>query len=242
MEKLTLEEKADLALKEAQEAVDYMEIQNLVSAHLYCYRAQKQCFEIEHFWARERDDIAYADTEGREAVVAFYCETNHKMRMSKLELAHKFYPQVEVRPENEGVGDMVAKMSTNPYVEISGDGMSARGVWFSPGICSELGPDGNIKATYFQEKIGLDFVRESEGWKILRLNIFPEVIRPMPAEIFRTPEFSRTFNLLHETEEEKKHAEEGRTPPYGPTTVATWNPPLPEKYETWDDKLSFTGN
>ncbi len=235
---LTLEQKADLALKEAQEAVDYMEIQNLVSAHLYCYRAQKQFYEIEHFWARERDDIAYANVEGREAVVNFYCVGNEKMRAEKLRLVHTHFPEVAIAPENDGAGDMVSKLSTNPYVEIAADGASARGVWFSPGICSEIGPDGGIKATYFQEKIGLDFIRESDGcWKILRLNLFPEIIRPIPRSAFPEEAYVCTYDQLGDG---KAETAAWGSPAYSLTTVADFYPPLPKPYDTWEDVQSFT--
>lgn len=238
---MTLEEKVDLALSEAQQAEDFMEIQNLVSAHLYCYRAQEQYFEIENFWAKERDDLVYAEAYGREAVVDFYCATNQKMRNAKIRHIKNFYPEIEVCKENDGMGDMVAKASTTPFVTIANDGQSARGIWFSPGICSEVGPDGNIKATYFQEKIGLDFVKEREGWRILSLKIYPELIINMPHQIFDEDDHSgRTFDLLH--------TEDGLSPPpppetfskpYGPTAVAKFNPPLPKSYDTWDNSQAF---
>lgn len=226
---MNLEEKVDLALKEAQGAEDYTKILNAFSAHLYCYRAQKQYFEIENFWAKERDDLVYADAKGREAVVDFYCKTNQKMRDAKLELAHGFYPEIEICPENEGVGDMVAKAATLPYVVIADDSLSAQGVWFVPGLCCEIGKNGKVKANYFQEKNALDFVKEGEKWKILRLDIYLDFISPADHINFDPEKYD--FILPGNRE---KYA-----PAYSSKTVAKFNPPLPAEYECWDDNRAF---
>lgn len=228
---MTIDEKLDLALKEAQWASDYVDIQNLVAAHLYCYRAQKQVYEIENFWSA-RDDIAYSGWKGREVVIENYCGTNKRMRAAKLELVNKHYPEISVTPENEGVGDLVCKAATTPFVVIADDRKTAQGLWFVPGICSEVGPDGNIKPTYFQEKNGFDFIFDDGKWKIWHMNIFLDFISPLPAAIadpqnFNTPtvsysEVGYTGALPVDTE------------PYGPTRVAHFDPPLPAAYETWD--------
>ena len=84
-------------------------------------------------------------------------------------MASELYPEILDTPEYDGVGDMVAKASASPYIIIAGDGRSAHGVWFVPGLCCELGKDGKVKANYFQEKNALDLVKESDGWKILRV-------------------------------------------------------------------------
>ncbi len=228
---MTLDEKLDLALKEAQWASDYVDILNLVAAHLYAYRAQKQAYEIAHFWSK-REDIAYANVKGRQAVLDYYCNTNTRMRAAKLELAHKFHPEISISAENEGVGDLVAKAATTPFVIIADDRKTAQGLWFVPGICSEIGPDGNIKPTYFQEKNGFDFIYEDGQWKIWHMNIFVDFMSPLPANIanpenFNTPTVS--------------YAEVGYTgplpeptAPYSATRVACFDPPLPTPYFSWD--------
>ena len=224
---MTLEEMADLALKKAQRAKDYTDILNVFSAHLYCYRAQKQYFEMENFWARERDDLVYANARGREAVVDFYCATNAKMRAEKRKLAASLYPEISDTPEFDGVGDMVAKASASPYIIIAEDGLSAHGIWFVPGLCCEMGKNGKVKANYFQEKNAVDLVKEKDGWKILRLDILVDFQAPAPHIDF-TPENYR-FD----------HPKELDAVPYSATAVARFNPPLPEAYDTWDDARAF---
>ena len=177
---MTLEETADLALKQAQRAKDYTDILNVFSAHLYCYRAQQQSYEMEHYWARQRDDLVYANAQGRKAVMDFYCGHNAVMRAEKRKIASAYYPEISDTDSFDGVGDMVAKAAASPYIIIAEDGLSAHGIWFVPGFCCELGKDGAIQANYFQEKNAVDLVKEDDGWKILRLNILVDFQTPCP--------------------------------------------------------------
>ncbi len=224
---MTLEEMAELALRKARRAKDYTEILNVFSAHLYCYRAQKQAYELEHFWAKERDDLVYANARGRQAVTDFYCAANAAMRAKKRKLASALYPEIRDTPEFDGVGDMVAQASASTYIIIADDGRSAHGIWFVPGFCCEMGKDGKVKANYFQEKNALDLVKESDGWKILRLDILVDFQTPAPHIDF-SPEH---YHFDHPAGLEAV--------PYSATAVARFAPPLPEAYETWDDSLAF---
>lgn len=222
---MTLEEMADLALKKAQKAKDYTDILNVFSAHLYCYRAQKQRYELEHYWAQERDDLVYANAYGREDVMDFYCHTNAAMRAQKRKIAAAIYPEIKDTPEFDGVGDMVAKASSSPYVIIAEDGLSAHGIWFVPGFCCELDQNGKVKANYFQEKNAVDFVKEGDSWKILRLDILVDFQSPCPHIDFDPAHYQFDYPAADTR---------AYTAAYGATTVAGFHPPLPELYETWN--------
>ncbi len=227
---MTLEETADLALKQAQRAKDYTDILNVFSAHLYCYRAQKQSYEIEHYWAKTRDDLVYANAQGRKAVIDFYCGHNAAMRAEKRKIAAQTHPEIADTDAFDGVGDMVAKASSSPYVIIAEDGMSAHGIWFVPGFCCELGKDGAVKANYFQEKNAVDLVKESNGWKILRLNILVDFQTPCPHIAFDPKQYHFEYPAA---------APGAYSTPYAATTVAQFCPPRPEPYEAWDDHRAF---
>ena len=222
---MTLEEMAELALKKAQKAKDYTDILNVFSAHLYCYRAQKQRYELENYWAQERDDLVYANAYGREAVIDVYCDTNAAMRAQKRQISEAIYPEIEDTPEFDGVGDMVAKASSSPYVIIAEDGLSAHGIWFVPGFCCELDQNGKVKANYFQEKNAVEFVKEADGWKILRLDILVDFQTPCPHIDFIPEKYRFDYPAADE---------DAYTAAYGATTVADFNPPLPEAYAAWN--------
>ena len=224
--RMDLEKTVDMALREAQRAVDYTEILNTFSAHLYSMHAGDPRWELENIWAKERDDIVYVSAVGRSAVEAYYRDATERMKKEKLALAHAKWPEVSLEDKNLGIGDMVAKASASPFVVIADDGMSAHGVWFVPGISSELDETGNVRANYFQEKNAVDFIKENGAWKILRLDIYVD---------FQTPITAITFD----PEAYDFDVPEGPYPPaYGPKRVAGFFPQLPQAYETWSDDIS----
>lgn len=235
----TLEQRADEVLLKAQRANAYRLIQNTCAAHLYSYRAQAQYFEIENYWVKSRDDITYFGSKGRDSVVDFYCATNRKMRDAKLQLVNRFYPEIEVCEENDGMGDMVAKAATTPYIVVADDGQSAKALWFSPGICSEIGPDGKPKATYMQEKLALDLLKEEDGWKIFNLKTYMDFITPIPSQLFDAEYLGRTFDMFEEPPVPEDGEPHEMPEIYSVTTKARFNPPLPEPYETWENGMGF---
>jgi hypothetical protein len=235
---MTLEERADAVLLKAQRANAYHKIYNLTSGHLYCYRAQDQMYEINNFWTNDRKDtMSYFGTVGYDDVVAFYVGANQKMRNAKLELIHKYYPEIEVCPENDGMGDMVCKTAMSPYVIVSGDGKTAKGFWFSPGACAEVGADGNPKISFMQEKLCIDFRLEDDGWKIWNLKTYLDCIFDLPSNSFTDDTYTgRTFNYFEDLED---RPEEPQHKLYSVTTKADFNPPLPQPYKTWDRSMAF---
>lgn len=196
---MNLDTTVDRALKAAQRAKDYTDILNVFSAHLYCRRTQNQAYEIQNFWAGARDDLVFGDAMGREAVKKAYYSTLG------------------------GTGSLYAKASSSPYIVIAEDGMSAHGVWFVPGFCCERGPDGMVTGNYVQGKNAVDFVKEADGWKILRLKILPDFRTPC-TDIRFQPE---TYDFCYPAGTCEKA--------YSADAPADRGPALPTPYQTWND-------
>lgn len=218
---MDLEKTVDMALREAQRALDYTEILNVFSAHLYSMRTGDLRWELEHIWAKERDDIVYVNAVGRRDVEAYYRDAAERMQREKLALAHATWPEISMDEKHLGIGDMVAKAAASPFVVIADDGMSAHGIWFVPGISSELDRAGKIRANYFQEKNAVDFVKEHGIWKLLRLDIYMDFQTPITKIDFDPKNYK--FDL----------PEGAYLPAYGPQTTAGFFPPLPQPYKTW---------
>ena len=227
---MNLEEIADLAWKKAQQAKDYTDILNVFSAHLYCYRAQQQAYELEHFWSKERNDLVYNHAMGRAAVIAMYGENEAERRAQTRKRASKVYPNVSDTPSYEGVGDMVAKAASSPYVVIAEDGMSAHGIWFVPGFCLALDENSKVTGFYYQEKNAVDFVKEADGWKILRLEVWMDFRTPCTHIDFTPEQYKFQYPLIGQAQ----YAE-----PYSATAVAKFCPPLPKPYDSWEHATEF---
>ena len=234
MPELTMEERIEAAALRAHRANAYREIQNAAAGHLYSYRAQKQLNEINTYWCREHDDIMYFGAKGHKEVLDFYWYGNMHMRTEKLKIVHEHYPQIEVCPENDGMGDMVAKCAAMPYIEIAEDGKSACATWLSPGMVCEVGPDGKPKPAFMQERLSLHLMSESDYWRILELNLNMDFITNLPSKFVCSDDYAgRTFDLF------EKNEDGPRPRPYSVTKKADYDPPMPKPYATWSDDMSM---
>lgn len=227
---------------EIQRAIAYHEIQNLISAHTYCYEAQKQYYEIENFWSK-RDDISYNNNGTREETINYYCVTNMKAREAKLKAMSELYPdEVKNTPGNLGIGDMVIHLVTTPYIVIAGDCKTAKGLWYVPSVNVEIGADGQPVPVTIWEKCAVDFIREEDQWKIWHFNQWVQFAAPLDKSIFDASfRLSRPFfdpEQTHQDSEkppmEQNQYSKEKDEIYSNKRVADWRPELPEPYETWE--------
>jgi hypothetical protein len=65
-------------------------------------------------------------------------------------------------------GFFIMHMTVNPYIEIAGDGLSAKSHWLSPGASNSPGGSSWIWGPYY-----IDYVKENDEWRILHSNLVP---------------------------------------------------------------------
>lgn len=269
---MTLEEKIQLALENSQRALDYFEIQKVWAAHGYCYRAQQQRYELENYWAKEHDDIMYAHGtaafEGRDVVMEYYAGGNEKMNRGKLELMHKLFPEVELKDENLGIGDLVVRLQTSPYIEIAKDGMTAKGLWYTLGYNIEPDVNGELDQMVLLAKESVDFVRERDGWKIWHFRDSTDIMNKVEQDIFglagrggpggsggpggpggpdgppggldEPPKSGgRTINGCFPNPNKFLYPF-AEDGPFSVRRVAKFAPDLPQAYDKWDDSISYS--
>lgn len=227
---------------ELQRALAYQEIQNVMSAHSYCYEAQKQAYEIENFWSK-RDDISYGPQHvGREAVINYFVRTNDAAHKAKLKRMNELFPSdVKNAPENEGIGDMVIHLTTTPYIEIARDVKTAKGVWFVPSLNVEIDSNGDPVPVTIWEKDEVDFIKEDGKWKIWHFTQWTEFAAPVNKSLvdgsfqLSRPFFNPQPSAQQSDEQPAGAAQAGdnRNKPYSTKRVAGWAPELPKPYDTW---------
>lgn len=71
-------------------------------------------------------------------------------------------------------GFFTMHLASGPAIEIAGDGLSAKGVWFSPGCFGAKG----VEDCWVWGNYIVDYVKEDGAWKLWRVNFTP---------FFRTP-------------------------------------------------------
>jgi len=171
-------EQGKSTISDAERALAMWQVQNVMSKHAYYHAAGMHLEELENIWVDENgpnaDTATFASPgwimHGIAAVKKFYGQVNQDNKVKELEEVSKLYPEIENIPENLGAGHEYAMhTNTTPIIEIAGDGKTAKGIWYSPGI----GLSGKINGTnvsyggtFFWEKYGADFIKENGEWKM----------------------------------------------------------------------------
>lgn len=182
-------------ISEADRGAASWAIQNLMSRHEFMHAAGRNLEELDNFWVARNGKYAATATFASPAWVMYGLETvrnayglksraDAEKGMSDLAAIDK---HVVVSPDNFGAGaEWVMHTSTTAIIEIAGDGKTAQGAWYSPGV--GLHPDYqdgkvHIQPMLFFEKYGGDFVKENGVWKIWHLQMAYDFVPGLPAEM-----------------------------------------------------------
>ena len=145
----------------------------------------------------------------------------------------------------------------SPVIEIAEDGMSAKGLWYTPGFA--LRHDyvkGTVDVAWMWEKYGGDFVYENGEWRFLRLLICmdmstgepnswteprPPMGPPPEEEEFDPddPDGKRGKSPAMGGGVSVEKDEPGRYTDYKPTRIPTETPKLPEPFESLDKTWGY---
>ena len=237
----------------AQRALDMQEVQNVMSKHEYI---RDNTEELNTIWVRQ--DGPHAKTakwtspagiwEGMELIMSYYGTASNESEKKSLEAIHELYPDIEVKPENYGIGTWGFNSPTNPVIEIAGDGKTAKGIWESNG--PYLFPsvvDGKVvvHGTWFWRTYAVDFVKEDGQWKFWHMNIVYDVSSPLDAE------YGMDYTKVKAPERDtyKGGGQPGLPSPtrpnpdpypsWSPTRVRPAQPRVPEPYYTFSETFSY---
>lgn len=232
------------ALSVAERALAMLEVQNTMSKHAYYHAAGKHVEEMNDIWVSK--DGPYADTakwsnpmgvwEGWDRVYAFYCQTKLDASQSALDVISELYPEIENIPENLGIGtEWAIHTQTTAIIEVAGDGKTAKGVWYSPGIANSavIKDDGTVgkSGMWFMEKYGADFVKEDGEWKLWHIQMYYD----------NTPEpwgeEGETLGMPNMPEPTRPNPDPYQA--WTPTTLQKIQPPFPEPYYTFSETFSY---
>jgi len=238
---------------DAERAVAMWEVQKTMSKHEYYHAAGLNSEEIDALWVSPGGEYARTATfaspawvmNGLETVKRAYGEQNQQNRVKALEALSKVDPDVKNVPENLGAGhEWVMHTSTTPVIEIAGDGKTAKGIWYSPGMgLMTVIENGkvDVHGTFFWEKYGGDFVKENGQWKIWHLQMAYDYT---PSLDGKWTDFSPKKGM-REAGERAQQMPEGFTKPkysypaYSPERAAVIFPRIPEPYYTFSETFSY---
>jgi len=245
----------------AQRALDVIQVQNTFSKHAYYHAAGLHCEEMADIWVKE--DGEYSSTarwtnpqgiqEGIALIKKNYCTNLTERKKQILEEMSKIYPGLENVPENLGAGyEWAMHTQTTPIIEIAGDGKTAKGLWYSPGI-SVGGTviDGKVETRggWFWEKYGVDFVKENGKWKIWHIGMYYDNTPPgwgatggqpgqaEAAAVGAKPEDLEEIPTIGGLEMSRPNPDPYKA--WSPTTVPRIQPGFPEPYYTFSETFSY---
>jgi hypothetical protein len=204
---------------------DVEEIKKLMARRVY--------FQANEWREKEIDELWVSDPE-LQKTASFGRNTGYYVGLDAI---RAYYVDKHNAEMGEGVGYLTNHPITTGLVREAEDGKTAKGMWYS--IAQETRPqeDGTGLALWMPEKIGVDFVKEADGWKIWHIIIANDLVceagtnneldpvyvdfatDPVAVE-FGTPTIQK---LVHDQ------------------TFNWWDnyPPMPQPYETWSDEISY---
>lgn len=191
----------------------YQEIQNQMGRMIVAFNF-REAQEVLSFFATEREDVSLEVADegvfrGPEAVKTIISETVGKAP----------------RP-----GEMTDIQLTTPIIEVSGDGQSARALWWCPGAGSVIREGEDPQAIWLWGDVAVDFVKCEDTWKILHLHYF-RVIKCAYEKgwVEDTSMINRPNTAMHPLSEPTTFHN-----PYSPLSIRYGIPAAPYPYETDD--------
>lgn len=163
---------------------DRENVQEVMNRRVYLSAAEGRERELGELWVSGRE---YQETAsfgknwgyyiGMAEIRRYYVDKRGQDMRKLLDAMCTARP--ELKDESPGYGCMSLYPLTTPYIEIAGDGRTARGLWYSIGQETTGNPKGTAKAYWIFQRIAADLVKEGEAWKIWHLaEIFDAHLEP----------------------------------------------------------------
>ncbi len=162
-----------------QRAVGAIECEKVMSRHVYWHSAGIHRKEYEQYWSK-RANITWGHGWGRqEDRYSYY----FSYVLQKEENSFKTFLQIrENYPQAAGctIPDSLAEYSnhltTSPVIEVAEDGLSAKGLWYTPGfINGHCSANGKLRSQALWERYGGDFILEDGKWVYTNLRVCPDI-------------------------------------------------------------------
>jgi hypothetical protein len=202
------------------------DVQNIMSKHNYYHAVGMHAQELKDIWVKEDGIFASSATFGNPQRIMVGIDT------IKADYGKSTGPT--------GKGSWAMHLNTTPVIEVAGDGKTAKGIWYSPGVSVGF-RDGVASGGWWWEKYGADFVKEDGEWRLWHIQMYydhtPTISSKTGSTIWTTPPQSGGGG--------ETQMQDGWVPnpnPYqiwGPDYVPELRPQLPEPYYTFTETFSY---
>ena len=252
---------------EAHRIASIPQIENLMALHSYYHAANMNSNELSDIWSREQpEETSWQQNFGfwksMPHMSVYYGEGHWDTGLALREQIIEARPELkddlmQLDMDVRRLVEMPVHTLTTSIIEVAEDGMSAKGLWYTPGFA--LRHDyvkGTVDVAWMWEKYGGDFVYENGEWRFLRLLICmdmstgepnswteprPPMGPPPEEEEFDPddPDGKRGKSPAMGGGVSVEKDEPGRYTDYKPTRIPTETPKLPEPFESLDKTWGY---
>ena len=239
-------------ISKGEHAYIALQVQNVMSKHAYLHAAGMNLEEVDTLWVDAKgkfaDSAVFASPlwvmDGLQTVRNAYGKENQKNRELALKAMQKVMPELKLEESNLGAGhEWAMHTNTTPVIEVAGDGKTAKGIWYSPGmglITEFEGGTARVDGTFFWEKYAADFVNENGVWKIWHLQMAYDFTPKLDDKWL---DFEKKGMV--QTGERDGEMPDGFSKPeysypsYSMKRAATIYPAIPQPYYTFSETFSY---
>jgi hypothetical protein len=147
-----------------QRSADIQAIRNLMSKHLYYYATGQRQRELDELWATKTQGFSWGTDSG-------YWVDAREVK----EYFVDYFESSRAKDKAATTTPAFAQITGEPVIEVSGDGYTAKGLWYA--VIPPHGPG----QTPVLEAYGVDFHKPLDDWKIWHFFVHREGATPPKA-------------------------------------------------------------
>lgn len=154
---------------------DKEEIKDLMSRHAYYTANDERRRAIRELWVasdenRKTASLGYNNGyyTGLDNIIRHYVVDTRDQRFETLKAYHDA-SGVDLSEKNLGYGASFVHTMNTPYIEIAGDGKTAKYIGYDCGLYCIGSPDGSADSNFTFAKVFADLKKEGDTWKIWHL-------------------------------------------------------------------------
>lgn len=159
-------------------------IENIMSKYAFLTYYKRFDEALSKFWTQDSPTLTTNDKKftGYAALRRHLVDQGEAETREGNEAMRKLFPQeLGDKKDSEmwGAGTAVVHTITTPVIELAEDEQTAKGMFYSLGSCTEIDPEKGPVAYWVWEKYAVDFIRESDGWKIWHMVVLTDFKTPV---------------------------------------------------------------
>ena len=205
-------------------------VENVMSKYAFLTYYKRYDEAMKKFWCSPDQEPTYTTNDkkfvGYTAVRQELVEKGEEATRADNAAMRALFPEElggKTDSEMWGAGSAMVHTITTPVIELAEDEKTCKAMFYSLGSCTEIDHEKGPKANWVWEKYAVDFIKETDGWKIWHLVTMTD---------FKTPVGSNWAQVNLAPTGSYYAA-------YTPMQVPQEGVPVPAPYKTFSETFSY---